>query len=187
MLFPGFIAGILLAAIIAASMSTADSQLLVASSSFTSDIYKPLIRKNASDKEMLWAGRIVVVVIAAAAFFIASSPSCKGLMALVSCAWGAFGAAFGPVIMLALFWRRMTYAGALAGIIVGFVVDALWYAPLLKVNAEKYISLADNTGIYEIIPGFFAGLIAVVIVSLLTKRPSLDVMMLFEKSRKPQD
>ena len=171
-----FLAGILLSAILAAAMSTADSQLLASASAFASDLYKPLFRKNASDKEMLWAGRIVVIVIAAAAFFIAASPSCKGLMALVSCAWGTFGAAFGPVILLSLFWRRMTYAGAFAGIVVGFVVDALWY-----------IFLAQCTGIYEIIPGFVAGLLAAVIVSLLTKRPSLDVMMLFEKSRNPQD
>ena len=171
-----FCAGVLLSAILAAAMSTADSQLLASASAFASDLYKPLFRKNASDKEMLWAGRIVVFVIAAVAFFIASSPSCKGLMALVSCAWGAFGAAFGPVILLSLFWRRMTYGGALAGIIVGFAVDALWY-----------VFLFDKTNVYEIIPGFIAGLIAAVVVSLVGKRPSLDVMMLFEKSRKPQE
>ena len=182
-----FLAGVLLSAILAAAMSTADSQLLASASAFASDLYKPLFRKNASDKEMLWAGRVVVVLIAAAAFFIASSPGCKGLMALVSCAWGAFGAAFGPVILLALFWRRMTYAGAFAGIVVGFVVDILWYASLLKVKPGEYTSMASVTGIYEIIPGFIAGLLAVVIVSLLGKRPSLDVMILFEKSRLPQD
>ncbi len=166
-----FCAGLLLSAILAAAMSTADSQLLASASAFASDLYKPIFRKNASEREMLWAGRLVVVVIAVAAFFIASSPSCKGLMALVSCAWGAFGAAFGPVVILALYWRRMTYSGALAGIIAGFVVDALWYA------------FMGSTGIYEIIPGFLAGLIAAVVVSLISKRPSVNVLMLFEKSR----
>ncbi|MBQ7792456.1 MAG: sodium/proline symporter, partial [Clostridia bacterium] len=143
-LFPAFLAGILLAAIIAASMSTADSQLLVASSSFTSDIYKPLIRKNASEKELLWVGRIVVVIVSVVAFFIANS---KGegaavIMGLVSNAWALFGAAFGPVILLSLFWKRFTYNGAVAGIVVGAIVDILWL-----------IYLSASTGVYEILPG----------------------------------
>ena len=166
-----FVAGILLSAILAASMSTADSQLLASSSAFASDIYKPLFRKNANDKEMLWAGRVVVTVIAVIAFLIASNPKCGGIMALVECAWAAFGAAFGPVIILALYWKRLTYKGAVAGIIVGFLVDALWYAFLAK------------TGIYEIIPGFIAGMIAAVIVSLLDKAPSAEVISLFEKTK----
>ena len=166
-----FIAGILLSAILAASMSTADSQLLASSSAFASDIYKPVFRKNANDKEMLWAGRVVVAIIAITAFLIASNPKCQGIMALVECAWAAFGAAFGPVIILALYWKRFTYKGAVAGIIVGFLVDALWYAFLAK------------TGIYEIIPGFIAGMIAAVIVSLLDKAPSAEVVSLFEKTK----
>ncbi|MDD6077654.1 MAG: sodium/proline symporter, partial [Clostridiales bacterium] len=140
--FPAFIAGILLSAILAAAMSTADSQLLASSSAFASDIYKPVMRKNASDHEMLWAGRIIVVVISVVAFFIANSPNCGGIMALVECAWAGFGSAFGPVILLALYWRRLTYSGAVAGVTVGFVVDALWYA-----------FLSTPTGLYEIIPG----------------------------------
>ena len=166
-----FCAGILLSAILAAAMSTADSQLLASASAFASDLYKPLFRKNASDREMLWAGRIIVVVIAAVAFFIAASPSCKGIMGLVSCAWAGFGSAFGPVIILALFWKRMTYNGALAGIIVGFAVDALWYA------------FMGWTAIYEIIPGFFAGMVATVVVSLLSEKPSAEVLAVYEKSR----
>ena len=104
-LFPGFIAGILLAAIIAASMSTADSQLLVASSSFTSDIYKPIIRKNATEKELLWVGRIVVILVSVVAYFIASSKGsgAQAVMNMVSNAWALFGGAFGPVVLLSLF------------------------------------------------------------------------------------
>lgn len=166
-----FCAGILLAAILAAAMSTADSQLLASASAFASDLYKPLLRKNASDREMQWAGRLVVLAIAVIAFFIASNPACKGIMGLVSCAWAAFGAAFGPVMILALFWRRMTYWGALTGIIAGFVVDALWYI------------FMESTGIYEIIPGFAAGLLTAVAVSYMGKRPSLEVLIQFEKSR----
>ena len=169
-----FCAGILLSAILAASMSTADSQLLASASAFASDLYKPLFRKKASDLEMLWAGRLIVLVIATAAFLIASSPTCKGLMKLVSCAWAAFGSAFGPVMILALFWKRLTYSGALAGIICGFAVDAVWYIWL------------GNTLIYEIIPGFIAGLIAAWIVSLLGKKPSEEVLAVFEKAHKKQ-
>lgn len=172
--FPAFLAGILLSAIIAAAMSTADSQLLASSSAFASDVYKPVIRKKASNKEMMWAGRVVVIVIAIVAFIIASSPSCKGIMALVECAWGAFGAAFGPAILLALYWKRFTYPGAVAGIVTGFVVDMGWY-----------FFLTEKTGIYEIVPGFLCGLLMAVIVSLLTKKPSPEVLELFEKAKLP--
>ena len=174
-IFPGFIAGVLLSAIIAAAMSTADSQLLVASSAFTSDIYKPLIRKNsASDKEMLWAGRIVVLVIALVALLIAANPNSGTIMGLVENAWGVFGAAFGPAILLSLFWKRFTFGGAVAGIAVGAVADILWLAVL------------SSTGIYEIVPGFFAGLLAAVLVSLLGKGPGAEVEALFDKASKPE-
>ena len=172
-LFPAFIAGLLLSAILAASMSTADSQLLLSTSAFTSDVYKPIFRKKASDKEILWAGRIMVAVIAVIALVIAMSPDCKRIMALVECAWTAFGAAFGPVILLSLYWKRFTYKGALAGIIVGFAVDALWYA-----------FLSSSTGLYEIIPGFICGAIAAVVVSLIDKAPSEEVLKLFEEGKK---
>lgn len=172
-LFPAFIAGILLAAIIAASMSTADSQLLVASSSFTSDIYKPLMRKNASEKELLWVGRIVVIIVSVVAFFIASSKGegAAAIMNLVSNAWALFGAAFGPVILLSLFWKRFTYKGAVAGILAGAVVDILWL-----------MYLSASTGIYEIIPGFIACAIFAVVVSLIDKKPSPGVYAIFEKA-----
>ncbi|MBR6524077.1 MAG: sodium/proline symporter PutP [Clostridia bacterium] len=172
-LFPGFIAGILLAAIIAASMSTADSQLLVASSSFTSDIYKPLIRKNASEKELLWVGRIVVIIVAIVAFFIANNggKGAQAIMNMVENAWGLFGAAFGPVILLSLFWKRFTYSGAVAGIIAGSVVDIVWL-----------IWLSKSTGIYEIIPGFIVCAIFAVVVSLIDKKPSDEVYAIFDKA-----
>ena len=174
--FPAFIAGIFLSAILAASMSTADSQLLASSSAFSSDIYKAVLRKKASDREMMWAGRFMVLIIAIIAFCIANSPECEGIMALVSCAWGAFGSAFGPVIVLSLYWKRFTYSGAVAGVTVGFLVDAVWYA-----------FLAAPTGIYEIVPGFLCGLVAAVVVTLLSKKPSQEVVDMFEKSRYPID
>ncbi len=173
MLFPSFIAGILLAAIIAASMSTADSQLLVASSSFTSDIYKPVFRKNASDKEVLWVGRIVVLLVSVIAYFIASSKGegANVIMNLVENAWAGFGAAFGPVVLLSLYWKRFTYAGAIAGIVSGGATVVLWISFLSK-----------STGIYELFPGFMVCLVFSVVVSLLTKAPSEEVTALFEKA-----
>ncbi len=171
--FPAFIGGILLSAILAASMSTADSQLLASSSAFASDVYKPVFRKNASNKEMLWAGRLIVIVIAVVAFLIAKNPNSGGIMALVECAWAGFGSSFGPVIILALYWKRLTYSGAVAGICAGFLVDGLWYA-----------FLSSSTGLYEIIPGFICGLIAAIVVSLISKKPSQEVCDLFEEAKK---
>ena len=121
---------------------------------------------------MLWAGRIVVAVISGVALAIAMSPSCAGIMALVECAWAAFGAAFGPTILLSLYWKRFTYKGAIAGIVVGFGVDALWYA------------FMKSTGLYEIIPGFLCSLIAAVVVTLIDRKPSAEVEALFEESKK---
>ncbi len=174
--FPAFISGLLLAAIIAASMSTADSQLLVASSSFTSDIYKPVIRKNASDNELLWVGRGVVVIVSVIAYFIASSKGsgAQAIMNMVENAWGLFGAAFGPTVLLSLFWKRFTYQGAIAGISVGAVVDILWYN-----------LLTASTGVYEILPGFILGFISAVIVTLISKAPSDEVVAIFDKATDP--
>ena len=170
-IFPGVISGILLSAVLAASMSTADSQLLAAASAFASDVYKPVFRKNkAGDREMLWAGRLVVVVIALIALVLAADPDAGSIMGLVSNAWGVFGAAFGPVIMLSLYWKRFTFAGAVAGIVVGAAVDILWLAFL------------SGTGVYEIVPGAAAGLLAAVVVSLATKAPGKDVEALFDKA-----
>ena len=174
--FPALVAGILLSAILAASMSTADSQLLASSSAFASDVYKPIFRKKASDNEMLWAGRIVVIIISVVALAIAMNPDCEGIMALVSNAWGAFGSAFGPVIVLSLYWKRLNYNGALASIIVGFAVDMLWY---------KF--LATPTGLYEIVPGFAAAFITAIVVSLLTKKPDDKVVEIFEKAKLPTE
>ena len=169
-IFPGVISGLLLSAVLAASMSTADSQLLMAASAFASDVYKPVLRKGkASDKEMMWAGRLVVLVISVVALLIASNPGSGSIMSLVSNAWGVFGAAFGPAILLSLFWKRFTFSGAVAGIVVGAVVDGLWLAFL------------SGTGIYEIIPAFAASLLAAVVASLLSPAPGKEVEELFDR------
>ncbi len=178
-IFPAFIAGILLSAIIAASMSTADSQLLVASSSFTSDVYKPLIRKNASEKEVLWVGRGVVIVIAIAAYFIASSKAegAQAIMELVENAWAGFGSAFGAVVVLSLFWRRFTYKGAVAGVIAGGLTDVLWLV------FERTGVL--NTGLYEMVPGVILSIIAAVAVTLLDKEPSKEITDIYDAATAP--
>ncbi len=176
--FPPFLSGILLAAIIAASMSTADSQLLVASSSFTNDIYKPLIRKNASDKELVWVARGVVAVVAIIAYFLASArgEGAQAIMDMVENAWGLFGSAFGPVVLLSVFWKRFNYWGAVAGVIGGAVVDILWYN-----------LLSSTTGVYELFPGFLVGLLCAVVVTLLTKAPSAEVVAIFDKATDPEN
>ncbi len=174
-LFPAILSGILLSAVLAAAMSTADSQLLAAASAFASDVYRPVIRKNeATNKEMLWAGRTVVLVIALIALYIATSPdkNANMIMSLVSNAWGVFGAAFGPAILLSLFWKRFTFSGAAAGIATGAIVDIAWL---------MYMS---ETGIYEIVPGFFAGLIVAVVVALISPKPSAEVEQLFDNALK---
>ena len=177
MFFPGILAGFLMSAIIAASMSTADSQLLVSSSSFTSDIYKPVFRKNASEKEVLWVGRAVVLVVSLIAFFIARSKGdgAQAIMALVDNAWAGFGAAFGPVILLSLFWKRFTYAGAIAGIISGGAT----------VIACIALGFQGKTGIYEIIPGFVICFIFAIVVTLISKKPNAEAVAVFETATTP--
>ena len=154
-------------------MSTADSQLLVSSSSFTSDIYKPVIRKNASEKEVLWVGRAVVIIVAIIAYFIAANggKGAQAIMNMVDNAWGGFGASFGPVIILSLFWKRLTYKGAIAGVVGGAVVDVVWL-----------FCLTDITGVYELLPGFVAGLVAAIVVSLIDKKPSAEIEELFDRA-----
>ena len=178
LLFPALLSGVLLSAILAASMSTADSQLLASSSAFASDFYKPLFRKNAGDTEMLWVGRGVVALISVIALLIAVNPNCAGIMALVECAWAAFGAAFGPAIILALYWKRFTYKGAVAGIVAGFLMDAFWYC-CFSGSVEKLTIF--NTGLYEIIPGFIFSLIVAIVVSLADKEPSKEIEDLFDE------
>ncbi|MBQ9976320.1 MAG: sodium/proline symporter PutP [Clostridia bacterium] len=173
--FPAILSGVLLSAVLAASMSTADSQLLAASSAFASDVYKPIFRKDkASDREMLWAGRIVVLIISVIAVLIAANPNAASIMGLVSNAWGVFGAAFGPTILLSLFWKRFNFAGAIAGIITGALVDILW------------LSFLSGTGIYEILPGFIVSLIVAIVVTLVTDKPSDEVEQLFDKATSPE-
>lgn len=168
-LFNPWVAGIVLAAILAAIMSTLSCQLLVCSSTLTEDFYKSFLRKNASQKELVWVGRIMVLMIALLAIYMAANPDSK-VLGLVAYAWAGFGAAFGPLIIMSLFWKRMTLNGALAGMVVGAVMVILWK------------NLWGDTGVYEIIPGFICSLIAIIIVSLMGKAPSAEVTEKFEEA-----
>jgi len=162
------LAGFLLAAILAAIMSTADSQLLVTSSALTEDFYRVLVRKNASDKELVWVSRFAVIGIAVIAFLIALDPK-SSVLELVAYAWGGFGAAFGPLIILSLFWKRMTLKGALSGIITGGLTVLIW--------KHLHGGIFD---IYEIVPGFAFSFFIIIIISLLDIRPSLEILHEFE-------
>ena len=170
------IGGFMLSAIVAAAMSTADSQLLASSSSFSSDIYKIAIRKNASDKEMLWVGRVAVAAVLIVALFIALNPNSGGIMDLVESAWALFGAAFGPAILLSLFWRRFNYKGAVSSIITGFLVAVLW---MFAFNSGDK-SWIYNTRLYELVPGFIIGLVVAFVVSICTKAPSKEITDLYD-------
>lgn len=173
-----FVGGIFLCGILAAVMSTADSQLLVTASSISEDIFRGVFAKNAKDKTVLLISRITVVVVAIIAYIIAWNPK-SSVMGLVSNAWAGFGAAFGPVIILSLFWRRGNYKGAIAGMLVGGLTVILWdYIPL--VNGS---TLGTVTGLYSLVIGFALGLVAMIVVSLLTGQPEEAILKEYDEVR----
>jgi len=162
-LFHPLITGFLLAAILAAIMSTISSQLLVTASSLTEDFYKTFFRRDASDKELVLIGRITVLIVALIGISLSINPN-DTILGLVGYAWAGFGSAFGPVILLSLHWKRMTKWGALAGMLVGAVTVLIW----------ANISVLQET-LYEMIPGFLLSTIAVILVSLATEKPSKEI------------
>jgi SSS family solute:Na+ symporter len=157
-LFAPVAVGFLLAAILAAIMSTISAQLLVTGSSLTEDVYRLFVRREASEGEVVTVGRLSVVAVAGLAMLLAQNPE-SSVLSLVSNAWAGFGAAFGPVIILALTWQRMTLAGAMAGMVTGALVVIGW------------IALGWSSAMYEIVPGFVAAMLAIVGVSLARRRP----------------
>ena len=174
-MFPAFIAGIFLCAILAAAMSTADSQLLVASSAFSQDVFKGIIKKDASEKTVLNVSRITVFIIAAIACVLSVDPE-SSIFSLVSYAWAGFGATFGPIILLALFWRGTTRNGAIAGLISGGITVVTWH------NLKGGIF-----NIYEILPGFIVCLIFTVVFSLLQKNKDPEMLAEFDAYKKMSD
>ncbi|WP_433751047.1 sodium/proline symporter PutP [Falsibacillus pallidus] len=168
-LFNPYITGFLLAAILAAIMSTISSQLLVTSSALTEDFYKAFLRRNASDKELVTIGRLAVLLVAIVGILLSLTPN-DTILGLVGNAWAGFGSAFGPAILLSLYWKRMTKWGALAGMIVGAVTVIIW----ISIDGLSEF-------MYEMIPGFILSLIAVIVVSLITSRPKKAVHETFEE------
>ncbi len=174
LLFHPLVAGFLLAAILAAIMSTISSQLLVSSSSLTEDFYKIYVKRDATDKELVLVGRISVLIVALCAIYLAYDRD-SSILSLVSNAWAGFGAAFGPLILFSLYWRRMNLSGALAGMIVGAATVLFWiYAPI-EIDGQSL-----SGWMYEIVPGFILSSIAIVIVTLMTKEPLQQLTETFD-------
>ena len=167
-LFNPWVAGVILSGVLAAVMSTLSAQLLVSSSALTQDFYKAFLRKGASQRELVWVGRAMVLMIALIAIGIASNPDSK-VLGLVSYAWAGFGAAFGPVVLISLLWKRMTRNGALVGMLTGAITVVVW---------KEFIGL----GLYEIIPGFILASIAIYVVSLMDKEPAASIQQRFEQA-----
>ena len=176
-------AGILLSAIMAAIMSTADSQLLVSASSFSNDLYKVVFRKKASNRELIVVSRLAVGVVALVAIAMAmntQSEFFKVVMKMVSFAWAGFGAAFGPLILLALFWKRTNLAGAVAGMVVGAATCFVWKFSAFA-EAARAASPDSIFNLYELAPGFLFAFVTTVVVSLLTKKPSAEMIEEFNR------
>ena len=169
-LFPPVIAGLILAAVLAAIMSTASAQLLVAASAFAQDIYRRSFRPHAQQVELVWVSRLSVLLIAAAALYLGLSPD-NFILDMVAYAWAGFGASFGPALLMCLFWRRTTESGVLAGIVTGGVTVLVW----------KQFALL---GLYEIVPGFLFGLLAIYVVSKLDREPAQAVTDLFDRVKR---
>ncbi|MGQ0285610.1 sodium/proline symporter PutP [Pasteurellaceae bacterium 22721_9_1] len=173
LLFNPWIAGILLSAILAAVMSTLSAQLLISSSAITEDFYKGFIRPKASERELVWLGRAMVLIIAAIAIWIAQDEKSE-VLKIVRFAWAGFGSAFGPVVLLSLFWKRMTAAGAMAGMFTGAIIVFQW---------KNWVPEGSTWySVYEMIPAFSLATLAVIIVSLLSKQPDDSIMETFDKA-----
>lgn len=174
-LFNPLIAGFLLAAILAAIMSTISSQLLVTSSSLTNDFYQMFFNKNASDKQLVFVGRVSVFIVAFVAIFLAQNRD-SSILSIVSNAWAGFGAAFGPVVILSLYWKRMTKNGALAGIVSGAVTVLLWIYLPITIDGQSLSSI-----MYEIVPGFIIATLSIIVVSKMTYKESTSIERLFDE------
>lgn len=173
-LFPSFLGGIFLSAVLASIMSTADSQLLVTASAVVNDFYTIVVKKEASEKKLMWISRISVMAISVIACILALNPN-DSIMGIVSNAWAGFGAAFGPAIVLSLYWKRLTLKGTVAGIIGGAGTVLIW----------EYI-LPDTlaiTSLYSIVPGIIVSLILTVAVSLADKEPTKEVQEMFDMAK----
>ncbi|WGE31235.1 sodium/proline symporter PutP [Actinobacillus genomosp. 2] len=174
LLFNPWVAGVLLSAILAAVMSTLSAQLLICSSAITEDLYKGILRPSATDRELVWLGRVMVLAVAALAIYIAQDPNSQ-VFGLVKDAWAGFGSAFGPVVLLSLFWKRMNGFGAISGMLIGALTVYFWKDITVWANLPE---------VYSMIPGFIFATLAIIFVSLITPPPSQKVAETFERADK---
>ncbi len=174
-IFPALIAGLVLSGILASTMSTADSQLLAASSSVSQNILQDKFGLKLTTKQSMIAARLMVVIIAILGIIIARNPE-SSVFGIVSFAWAGFGAGFGPLIICSLFWKRTTLPGAISGMVAGGIMVFVW----------KYLvkPIGGIFGVYELLPAFLVGIVIIVVVSLLTKKPSDEIIAEFESVRK---
>ena len=173
-LLPPLLAGLAMAGILAATMSSSDSYLLIAASAFSKNLFKGVFKKDATDKQVMLVSRIVLVVIALIGVLIANDEN-SVIFKVVSFAWAGFGATFGPIMIFSLFWKRTTKSGAIAGMLSGAIVVFVWKLILRP--------LGGAFGIYELLPAFLISCIAIVIASLLSKEPSAEIQEEFEKAK----
>ena len=169
-LFTPWVAGILLSAILAAIMSTLSCQLLVASTTLTADFYRRWLRPHASQRELVWCGRFMLLLVAIIAYIIALDPE-SGVLRLVAYAWAGFGAAFGPTVLISVFWSRMTLPGAIVGMATGAITVIVW-------------EIGGFLGLYSIVPGFILSALAIFVVSKMTYKPDNECEKLFNDLEK---
>lgn len=176
-LLPPLLAGLVMAGILAATISSSDSYLLIAASAVSLNIFKGILKKDASDKQVMTMSRIILLLIAVAGVVIAMDEN-SVIFTIVSFAWAGFGAVFGPIMLFSLFWKRTTQAGAVAGMVTGGVVVFLWKLALKP--------LGGVFGIYELFPAFVLSCLVILVVSLLTPAPSAQIQQEFDLARNPQ-
>lgn len=167
-----------MAGILAATISSSDSYLLIAASAFSKNIFQGILKKDATDKQVMNISRVILIIISIVAMFIAMNEN-SVIFLIVSFAWAGFGATFGPIILFSLFWKRTTRQGAIAGMVTGGVMVFVWK---LLLNP-----LGGAYAIYELLPAFILSSIAIYIVSLLTKEPSKDILDEFELACEYED
>jgi len=173
-LLPAFLAGIIMSGILAATMSSSDSYLLIASSALARDIYKGIFKKDATEKQVMRASRITLLLIALFGVIIALDEN-SVIFKVVSFAWAGFGATFGPIMLFSLFWKRTTRAGAIAGMLTGGCMVFIWNLLISK--------LGGVFAIYELFPAFVLSGVAIVVVSLLTEKPDKAILDEFEAAK----
>ena len=165
--------GVILSGILAATMSTSDSQLLITSSAISQNFFKGVLKKDATDKQVMWVSRATIIVVAIIGAFLATDPN-SSIFGIVSYAWAGFGAAFGPLMLFSLFWKRTNFAGAVAGMLSGFLGVVVW---------KNFIApLGGMWGIYELLPAFLFSGLCILVVSLVTKAPSKAIQKEFAQA-----